>query len=67
MHCLSILVDFFLQQKGYQSSVSDPQLGHDVFSQIIKKCSEGGREIIGYCILKGEITEGALLEIESTP
>ena len=49
--------------KGLSVIVDDSQLGHDAFIQTIQKCSESGREIVGHYILKGEVTEEALLAL----
>ena len=47
--------------KGLSVVVDDSQLGHDVFIQIIQKCSESGREMFGHYILKGAVTEESVL------
>ena len=48
---------------GLSVIVDDSQLGHDVFIQIIKKCSEGGREVAGHYILKSKVTEKAMMAL----
>ena len=48
---------------GLSVVVDDSQLGHDAFIQVVEKCSESGREIVGHYILKGEVTEEAMLAL----
>ena len=49
--------------KGLSVIVDDSQLGHDALIQVIQKCSEIGRKIVEHYVLKGEVTEEALLAL----
>ena len=59
----SYLNELLSPSNGLSVVVDDSHLGHDAIIQVVKKCSESGREIVGHYILKGDVKKEAMLTL----